>query len=182
MNELETDMALAIDLYKSIKVNRRCRNYQHKKIRIAKAERDKLADVTKMYVSQVKILKDERDHCNIMVQEFKQLRNDPIINLRASKKAGNRSAHERFNEEQIHMHDKMTEQAEQSQKCQIKIEEINLSILKTSEQCNAKQGEINVLFSKAEGFHDQVVVNIRAVEMIKEKHGIDFIEYGGEEE
>lgn len=182
MSDLDTDMALAMELYESIKVNRRCRNHQHKLIRVVKAERNLLANTTKSYVSQVKILKNERDHCNIMAQEFKQLRNDAIINLRASKKAGNKSAHERFNEEQIHMHDKMTEQAEQSQVYQIKIEEINLGILKTSEQCNAKQGEINVLFTKAEGFHDQVVTDIRAVEMIKEKHGIDFINYGGEEE
>jgi len=182
MNELETDMALAMDLYKSIKVNRRCRNYQHKKIRLAKSERNKLADVTKLYVSKVKILKDERDHCNIMVQEFKQLRNDAIINLRSAKKTGNKVSHIRFDKVQIEMHDEMVEKATQSQECQIKIEEINLSILKTSEQCGGKQQEINILFNKAESFHEKVVIDIRAVEMIKKKHGIDFIEHGGEEE
>ena len=157
MDELEKDMALAMDLYESIKINRRCRNHQHKLIRIAKAERNKLADETKLYVSQVKTLKDERDHCNIMVQEFKQLRDDAIINLRASKKAGNKSAHKRFDKVQIEMHDKMVEKATQSQECQIKIEEINLGILKTSEQCGGKQHEIDRLFSKAERFHEKVV-------------------------
>ena len=181
MSDLDTDMTLARELYESVKINRRCRNHQHKLIRNAKVERNDLATETKEYISKVQVLKDQRNTCNLMAQEFKQLRNDAIINLRAAKKAGNTLAHERFNVEQIKMHDKMTETATTSQEYQLKIEEINLDILKTSEQCNSKQGEIDVLFTKAEAFHNQVVTDIRAIDMIKEKHDIDFIEYGEEE-
>ena len=183
MDEFKVDKAKAMELYEEIKIHRMCRNHQHKQIRAIKRERDAFTDEVKELVSKVQQAKADRDDANSMAKEFKTLRDDAITNLRAAKKINDRAAVKGFDKEQEVYHESMLEKTEESQKYQIVIEELNLVVLKTNKKASAKHNEMLVIHEKAQAFHDKMLASVRAVEMIKEKHGIEFIEYNlGEEE
>jgi uncharacterized coiled-coil DUF342 family protein len=183
MNDFKKDKVKAMELYEEIKIQRRCRNHQHKLIRAVKKDRDVFINEVKELVSKVQQAKADRDDANTMAKEFKALRDDAITNLRAAKKINDRASHKRFDKAQEGYHAAMLEKTEESQKYQIAIEELNLVVLKTNKKASDKHDEMLGVHKKAQKFHDNMIASIRAVDMIKEKHGIDFIEYNlGEEE
>jgi uncharacterized coiled-coil DUF342 family protein len=180
-DDFEQDMVKATGLYEEIKVNRRCRNYQHKRIRAAKRERDIEIGQVKEYIVTVQDLKTKRDECNTMAKEFKQLRDSAIINLRAANKIGDRRTSKQFDVEQQNMHEQMLGKTEESQEHQAEIEKVNLVILKNNNIASEKHEAMVLIHKKAEEFHAKMVAAIRAVDMLKAKHAIDFINYGEEE-
>ncbi len=183
MTDFKEDKAKAMELYEDIKIQRKCRNHQHKLIRGIKEDRDVYINEVKGLVSKVQQAKADRDDANSMASEFKTLRDNAITNLRAAKKINDKKAVKGFDKEQEGYHMAMLKKTEESQKYQIAIEELNLVVLKTNKKASDKHNEMLGVHEKAQKFHANMIESVRAVEMIKEKHGIEFIEYDlGEEE
>jgi uncharacterized coiled-coil DUF342 family protein len=180
-DDFKQDMVKATELYEEIKVQRRCRNHQHKQIRAIKRERDALIDGVKSLIDTVQEAKSCRDNANAMAKEFKELRDDAVISLRAAKKINNKKEHKNFDDAQQGYHEDMLKKTEESQEYQAKIEELNLVILKNNNIASEKHEAMVLIHKKAEEFHAKMVAAIRAVDMIKAKHSIDFINYGEEE-
>ena len=181
-NDFRQDKIRAIELYEDIKVHRRCRNYQHKKIRYLKRERDAIIDEVKSLIDNVQEAKYRRDIGNAMAKECKELRDDAVINLRAAKKINNKEAFKNFDNKQQEYHEAMLKNTEESQAYQVKIEELNLVVLKNNKKASDKHEEMVGVHEKAQVLHEKMLASIRAVDMIKEKHDIDFIDYALDEE
>ena len=61
---LKKDLTRANELYHSIKISRRKRNYQHKLLRAAKTQRIQLNELSRGTVEQVRELIEKRNTCN----------------------------------------------------------------------------------------------------------------------
>jgi len=181
-DDFRDDKVRAIELYEEIKIHRRCRNHQHKQIRALKRERDAIIDEVKILIDKVQEAKSCRDDANAMAKEFKQLRDTAVINLRAARKFKNIEQHNNHHKEQQNYHAEMLKKTEESQEYQVKIEELNLVVIKTNKKASDKHEAMLAIHEKAQDFHNKMLASIRAVDMIKEKHGIDFIDYNLDEE
>ena len=138
ITSVDEDLEKVNQLYKEMKIHRMKRNYQHKRIRGLKLERDAYSNEVKAYVSQIRELKSKRDSENMMAQEFKTLRNTALKNRDIASKNNNDADFKRFDKEQNQYHQDMVSKTEEAQKHQLKIDEISVFYTKVNKQCDAK--------------------------------------------
>ena len=179
---VDEDLAKVNQLYKELKIHRMKRNYQHKRIRGLKAERDAYSDEVKSYVKSIKELKDKRDAHNILAQEFKTLRNTALKNREIAGKNNNDVDFKRFDDEQNKYHLDMVSKTEEAQTYQASIDEISVDFNKANKACDAKHKEMLEIRERSQIFHADLTNCIAEIEAIKAKYDIDYFEFAQEEE
>ena len=179
---VDDDLAKVNELYKELKIHRMKRNYQHKLIRGLKAERDRFSNEVKEYVSSIKELKEQRDANNLLAQEFKTLRDMALKNRDRAAKNNNEADVERFDAEQNKYHQDMVSKTEESQRYQVKIDEMSVPYTKANKACEAKHKEMLLIREKSQRFHADLTNCIAEIEEIKAKYDIDYFEFEQEEE
>jgi len=182
VTDVDRDLEKVEELYKELKIHRRKRNYQHKRIRTMKKERDALSSEVKGYVSQINALKKQRDACNMMAQEFKSLRDTAVMNRDRAMKNNNETDSDRFDKDQDKYHFDMVSKTELSQEFQFKIDDMGRIYNKANKACNDKHMEMLEVRDRSQIFHDDLMQCIEEIESIKSKYDIDFIDYGSDEE
>jgi uncharacterized coiled-coil DUF342 family protein len=171
---LKKDLTKANELYHSIKISRRKRNYQHKLLRAVKNERIQLNRQARELVSTVHELKEKRDTCNKEAESFKMLRNKAVTNLHDTKNATKK---EKYNKQQIKYHDEMMKTVVEAQKHHISIDALNVSIVDLNKKHDKKHEEVLFLRGKSEVFHKDIQLAIDEIEEIKAKHNIKYLDY-----
>lgn len=179
---VDEDLEKVNELYKELKIHRMKRNYQHKRIRGLKAERDAYSDEVKRYVEEIRELKNKRDAHNILAQEFKTLRDTALINRDNASKNNNKEAFERFDKEQNKYHLDMVSKTEEAQSFQVKIDEMSIPYNKANKACDAKHKEMLAIRERSQIFHADLTNCIAQIEEIKAKYDIDYFEFAQEEE
>ena len=161
---LKKDLTQANDLYHSIKISRRKRNYQHKLLRAAKTERIQLNKLSREMVVKVQELKEKRDACNSKANKFKEMRNKAVTKLHETT---NKTKKDKYNKQQIDYHNKMM----------LAIDTLNVSIVNLNKEHNKKHEEVLFLRGKSEVFHADIQLAIDGIEAIKAKHNIKYLDY-----
>lgn len=179
---VDEDLQRIEELYKEMKIHRMKRNYQHKLIRGLKSERDALSDVVKEYVTKIGGLKQQRDECNLMAQEFKALRNTALTNRDRASKNNNEADFKRFDAEQNQYHQNMVSKTEESQEFQKGIDALSVDFNKANKACDAKHQEMLYIREKSQRFHADLSECIEKIEALKSKYDIDYFEFAQEEE
>ena len=182
VTSVDEDLEKVNELYKEMKIHRMKRNYQHKRIRGLKLERDALSDVVKEYVTKIGALKDQRDGCNLMAQEFKTLRNTALTNRERAQKNNNDADSKRFDDEQNKYHLDMVSKTEDAQTYQVAIDDISVGFKKANKACDAKHKEMLEIRERSQIFHADLTECIEKIEAIKAKYDIDYFEFEQEEE
>jgi len=182
VTEVDTDLERVEELHKELKIHRRKRNYQHKRIRIMKKERDALSEEVKGYVSQINDLKEKRNAANMMAQEFKTLRDTAVKNRDRAMKNDNKADAKRFDKHQNQYHLDMVSKTELSQEYHQAIVDMGKIYSKANKACSDKHMEMLEVRERSQIFHDDVTQCIEKIEAIKAKYDIDFVDFGGEEE
>ena len=182
ITSVDEDLEKVNQLYKEMKIHRMKRNYQHKRIRGLKLERDADSNEVKAYVSQIRELKSKRDSENMMAQEFKTLRDTALKNRDIASKNNNDADFKRFDKEQNQYHQDMVSKTEEAQKHQLKIDEISVFYTKVNKQCDAKHQEMLAIRERSQLFHADLTECIEEIEAIKAKYDIDYFEFSQEEE
>lgn len=171
---LKKDLTKANELYHSIKISRRKRNYQHKLLRAAKTERIQLNELSRGTVEQVRELIEKRNTCNEGANKFKALRNEAVTKLH---KATDDTKKGKYNQEQITYHDKMMELVNEAQSHHLHIDALNVTIVELNKKHDIKHTEVLFLRGKSEVFHADIQLAIDEIEAIKAKHDIKYLDY-----
>ena len=171
---LKKDLTEANELYHSIKISRRKRNYQHKLLRTIKNERIQLNQLSREMVAKVQELKEKRDSCNGEANKFKELRNGAVTKLHKTTDAAKKA---KYNQQQIDYHDKMMLAVDQAQAHHIHIDTLNVSIVDLNKKHDKKHEEVLFLRGKSEVFHKDIQLAIDAINVIKDKHDIKYLDY-----
>jgi|TARA_B100001094_G_scaffold220645_1_gene214702 uncharacterized coiled-coil DUF342 family protein len=171
---LKKDLTQANDLYHSIKISRRKRNYQHKLLRAAKTERIQLNKLSREMVVKVQELKEKRDVCNRKANKFKEMRNKAVTKLHETT---NKTKKDKYNKQQIDYHNKMMLAVDEAQAHHIHIDTLNVSIVDLNKEHNKKHEEVLFLRGKSEVFHADIQLAIDGIEAIKAKHNIKYLDY-----
>tara|TARA_B100000287_G_C20485180_1_gene722761 strand:+ start:254 stop:820 length:567 start_codon:yes stop_codon:yes gene_type:complete len=182
VTSVDEDLERVNQLYKEMKIHRMKRNYQHKRIRGLKSERDAFSDRVKELVVKISALKEQRDGCNMMAQEFKTLRNTALKNRDIASKNNNDADFKRFDGEQNQYHQDMVSRTEEAQTYQAAIDEISVDFNKANKACDAKHKEMLAIRERSQIFHADLTECIAEIEEIKAKYDIDYFEFKQEEE
>jgi len=177
---VDEDLDRVNDLYKELKIHRRKRNYQHKRMRGLKAQRDAFSEEVKLLVIETQKIKNDRDEFNEMVNEFKQLRDEAVAGRDAALNSGDEALAKKLDKKQEKYHAKMMDKAQESQEYQQKIEDLNIVFAKKNQACSTTHNEMLAIRERAEQFHQDFLVALREIERIKSQYDIDFIEYESE--
>ena len=127
---VDEDLERVNDLYKELKIHRRKRNYQHKRMRGLKAQRDAFSKEVMLLVIEIQKIKKDRDEFNEMVNEFKQLRDEAVAGRDAALNSGDEALAKKLDKKQEKYHAKMMDKAQESQEYQQKIEDLNIVFAK----------------------------------------------------
>jgi uncharacterized coiled-coil DUF342 family protein len=171
---LKKDLTRANELYHSIKISRRKRNYQHKLLRAAKTERIQLNELSRGTVEQVRELIEKRNTCNEVANKFKELRNGAVTKLQKEKDATKK---EKYNQQQIEYHDEMMKAVDEAQSHHLHIDALNVTIVELNKKHDTKHEEVLFLRGKSEVFHADIQLAIDEIEAIKAKHDIKYLDY-----
>ena len=182
VTSVDEDLERVNQLYKEMKIHRMKRNYQHKLIRGLKSERDAFSDRVKELVAKISALKEQRDGCNLLAQEFKTLRDTALKNRNVAAKKNNDVDFKRFDEEQNNYHQDMVSKTELAQNYQVAIDEVSVDFKKANKACDAKHNEMLFIREKSQRFHADLTECIEEIEAIKAKYDIDYFEFAQEEE
>jgi uncharacterized coiled-coil DUF342 family protein len=174
---VDEDLERVNELYKEMKIHRRKRNYQHKRMRGLKKQRDGFSEEVKLLVSEIQELKNDRNGFNQMVNEFKKLRDDAVAGRDDALNLGDKNLAKKLDKKQEEYHTSMVEKAKQSQIYQDKIDAINIVFTEKNTACSAAHKEMVQIRDRAERFHQDFLVALREIERIKVQYDIDFIEY-----
>jgi len=171
---LKKDLTKANELYHSIKISRRKRNYQHKLLRTAKNERIQLNTLSRETVGKVKDLIVLRNKCNEEASKYKALRNEAV---EKQHKAKDEDLQKKYDAEQNKYHDKMMKAVDEAQSHHLHIDALNVTIVELNKKHDKKHDEVLFLRGKSEVFHADIQLAIDEIEAIKAKHDIKFLDY-----
>lgn len=174
---VDEDLERVNDLYHELKIHRRKRNYQHKRMRLCIKERDEISDEVKLLVAEIQEVKSKRDDINKLVKECKTLRDEAVAQRDEALRAGDNSLAKKMDKKQNTYHKNMVEKSEKSQDYQSKMDELNIVIAKKNKACSTAHNEMLDIRARAEVFHQDFLTALREIERIKSQYDIDFIEY-----
>jgi uncharacterized coiled-coil DUF342 family protein len=171
---LKKDLTRANELYHSIKISRRKRNWQHKLLRAAKNDRIQLNTLSRETVAKVKDIIVLRNKCNEEASKYKTLRNEAVKKLQATSDAKLKM---KYSKEQVKYHEQMMIAVEEAQRHHVHIDSLNVTIIDLNKKHDKKHEEVLFLRGKSEVFHADIQSAIDEIEAIKAKHDIKYLDY-----